>query len=116
MRVKVPVGLRRADLSRPTVLVNNLFTGELEYELYVFGERTFFVPVQSRRKEGDDKHKVKFSQILSRHLNSFDLNFNGNTLKICLPMDEFKTYQKKCQKRVLKTAKRSNITIEVVPM
>ncbi|MCP8304633.1 MAG: Flp pilus assembly complex ATPase component TadA [archaeon] len=120
MTVKVPAGLRREDLSRPTVLVKNLFTGEVEYELYVFGERTFFVPVKGRRRDGDrdrdDKSKAVFSQILSRHLDSFDLNFDGGTLKILIPQDEFKTYLKKCQKRVLKAARRSNIEIEAVPI
>ncbi|MCP8310986.1 MAG: Flp pilus assembly complex ATPase component TadA [Candidatus Methylarchaceae archaeon HK01M] len=116
MTVKVPAGLRREDLSRPTVLVKNLFTGKVEYELYVFGERTFFVPVKASWRGRDDKQKVIFSQILSRHLDSFDLDLDGGTLKILIPQDEFKTYLKKCQKRVLKTARRSNIEIEAAPI
>ncbi|MCP8323666.1 MAG: Flp pilus assembly complex ATPase component TadA [Candidatus Methylarchaceae archaeon HK02M2] len=116
MTVKVPAGLIRADHSRPTVLVKNLLTGEVEYELYVFGERTFFVPVKGRKRDKGDKRKAIFSQILSRHLDSFDLDFDGDMLKITIPKDEFNTYLKKCQKRVLKKARRSEIKIEAIPI
>jgi len=31
------------------VLIKNYLTGEVEYEIYVFGERTFVVPVKKER-------------------------------------------------------------------
>ncbi len=44
--VKVPTGMTAEDLARPVVEVRNFETGELEYEIYVFGEETMIVPVK----------------------------------------------------------------------
>lgn len=116
MTVKVPSGLTRADLARPTVLVRNLYTGEVEYELYVFGERTFFVPVKGRRKEVDMRRKSMFAHLLSKHLDSFDVELEGDTLILRIPKEDFKTFIKKCQNKVLKAARRSNIRVEAIPV
>jgi ATPase len=51
MTVKVPAGMGEEDLSRPVVVVKDFLTGEPEYEIYVFGEETFVVPL--RRGEGE---------------------------------------------------------------
>ncbi|HDJ89490.1 MAG TPA: ATPase, partial [Thermoprotei archaeon] len=47
--IKVPYGLKEEDLARPVVVVSDFLTGEPEYELYVFGERTFVVPIRRRK-------------------------------------------------------------------
>ncbi len=46
MTVKVPEGLREEDLARPVVLVKDYVTDEVEYEIYIFGEEKFIVPVR----------------------------------------------------------------------
>ncbi|MEM2002970.1 MAG: PINc/VapC family ATPase, partial [Candidatus Methanomethylicaceae archaeon] len=46
MTVKLPTGLKEADLSRPVVEVRDYLTGELEYEIYTFGEQTAVIPVR----------------------------------------------------------------------
>ena len=43
--------MREEDLARPVILVKDFLTGEVEYEIYVFGEETFVVPVK-RGEEG----------------------------------------------------------------
>lgn len=50
-RVKVPHGLTESDLARPVVIVKNFSTGDTEFEIYVFGDRTFVVPVKERSWE-----------------------------------------------------------------
>lgn len=45
MTVKVPVGMREADLSRPVIEVKSFETGEPKYEIYVYGEETVVMPV-----------------------------------------------------------------------
>ncbi|AFZ70629.1 ATPase (PilT family) [Caldisphaera lagunensis DSM 15908] len=50
--VKLPTGLREAELARPVVEVKNFITGELEYELYTFGEQTMVIPVRKKGREG----------------------------------------------------------------
>jgi len=47
MKVKLPTGLREAELTRPVVEVRDFLTGELEYEIYTFGEQTMVVPVKT---------------------------------------------------------------------
>ncbi|MBP1449707.1 MAG: Flp pilus assembly complex ATPase component TadA [Thermoproteus sp.] len=63
MTVKVPAGMREEDLSRPVVVVKDFLTGEPEYEIYVFGEETFVVPL--RRGEGRAPGKKVYSAVIS---------------------------------------------------
>ncbi|MGC8583237.1 MAG: PINc/VapC family ATPase [Thermoproteus sp.] len=63
MTVKVPAGMREEDLSRPVVVVKDFLTGEPEYEIYVFGEETFVVPL--KRGEGRAPSKKLFSAVVS---------------------------------------------------
>lgn len=44
--VKVPTGMTEADLARPVVEVRNFETGELEYEIYTYGEENVVIPLR----------------------------------------------------------------------
>jgi len=46
MEVKVPSGMVEADLARPVVIINDFFTGKLEFEMYSYGEETVVIPVK----------------------------------------------------------------------
>ncbi len=48
--VKVPSGMREEDLARPVIEVRDFETGELEYEIYTYGEEVSVVP----REEGGE--------------------------------------------------------------
>jgi ATPase len=52
MSVRVPHGMKEADLARPVVDVKNFETGKLEYEIYTFGEENVVVPVQATAESG----------------------------------------------------------------
>lgn len=54
--VKVPSGMREADLARPVIEVKNFETGEVEFEIYKFGEETVVLPLQ-RRGGGNRERK-----------------------------------------------------------
>jgi ATPase len=56
--VKVPTGMFMEDLARPVVEVRDLFTGELKYELYTFGEEIVVVPVSEQVKEPSPIEKL----------------------------------------------------------
>lgn len=43
--VKVPAGMREADLARPVIEVRDFESGEPEYEIYKFGEETVVLPL-----------------------------------------------------------------------
>lgn len=53
--VKVPSGMREADLARPVIEVKNFETGETEFEIYKFGEETVVLPLQRRNKPGGER-------------------------------------------------------------
>jgi len=48
--VRVPHGMTEADLARPIVEVRDFETGNLEYEIYTYGEQTAVIPVMEERK------------------------------------------------------------------
>ncbi|MEM2735325.1 MAG: ATPase, partial [Candidatus Bathyarchaeia archaeon] len=113
MTVKVPAGLRRGDLARPTVLVKNFATGEVEYELYVFGERTFVVPIKRPAGEGGDRNRALIAKILSRHVPEYDVDIDEEAVRLFIPSEYKRAYLKKCQSRILKLCKRLNLQLEV---
>lgn len=45
--VKVPSGMREADLARPVIEVKNFETQDIEYEIYKFGEETVVLPIKN---------------------------------------------------------------------
>ncbi len=89
--VKVPSGMKDEDLARPVVEVRDFETGELEYEIYTYGEETFVVPVQ----EGEEKHPIeKFAEkaILQELRTLIDVPFeaevkNGRVIIRAYPED-----------------------------
>ncbi len=111
--VKVPTGMKRADLARPTVIVKNFLTEEPEYELYVFGERVFFVPLKEQKQQ--DRRLKVFQTILSKHLSNYTAAIEDETLKITIPEDEVRVYVKKCQNKILKVARRMKLDVEAYP-
>ena len=46
LKVKIPTGMTDEDLARPVVEVRDYETGELEYEIYTFGEEVVVAPVK----------------------------------------------------------------------
>lgn len=50
MSVKVPSGMTEADLARPVVEVTDFMTGNLEYEIYSYGEETVVIPTSEIKK------------------------------------------------------------------
>lgn len=51
MTVKVPSGMTEEDLSRPIVEIKDFETGNLEYEIYSYGDSTVVVPVSSKKSK-----------------------------------------------------------------
>jgi len=53
--VKVPSGMNEPDLARPVVEVREFETGNLEYEIYTFGEENVVIPVAEIRKNSQNE-------------------------------------------------------------
>ncbi len=82
MTVKLPTGLREAELARPVVEVRDFLTGELEYEIYTFGEQTVVIPVKKIRKEGV---RDKITEIVRRSIPYAEVEVEGDTVVIRVP-------------------------------
>ena len=50
LTVRVPSGMTEADLSRPLVEVRDFESGNLEYEIYTYGEQTVVIPISEKKK------------------------------------------------------------------
>lgn len=68
MTVKVPSGMTEADLARPVVVINDFETGDIEYEIYSYGEQTVVVPV-GRQKGESSVHKLAGQSIVKEFRN-----------------------------------------------
>jgi len=62
--VRTPTGMTEADLARPVVEVKNFENGELEYEIYSYGEENVIIPVSGATKESPIEALAR-KQILS---------------------------------------------------
>ncbi|MEM1583309.1 MAG: ATPase, T2SS/T4P/T4SS family [Nitrososphaerota archaeon] len=114
MTVKVPAGLKKADLARPTVIVKDFLSGEPKYELYVFGERTFVVPVKKFGEEVSTPTR-QISSFLRKYLPEFRVEEDGDTVRIYIPERYYRTYLRKCQNKILKLARRLEVNLEALP-
>ena len=58
MTVKVPTGMKEADLARPVIEVRDFETGELKNEIYTYGEQTIIMDMNLVNGTSDgEKHK-----------------------------------------------------------
>ncbi|MEM1775840.1 MAG: ATPase, partial [Nitrososphaerota archaeon] len=105
----------KADLARPTVIVKDFLTGEPKYELYVFGERTFVVPVKKVRRMEESYPVKQISNILNKYIPEYKIEEDEDTIRIYVPDKYYRTYLRKCQNKLLKIARRLEVNIEAVP-
>ncbi len=82
MTVKLPTGLREAELARPVVEVRDFLTGELEYEIYTFGEQTVVVPVKRIQK---DVVKEKILDLVKKILPYADVEIENHSVVLSVP-------------------------------
>ena len=56
MTVKVPTGMKEADLARPVIEVRDLETGELKNEIYTYGEQTIVMDISLVNGSGSQEN------------------------------------------------------------
>lgn len=97
MTVKLPTGLKEAELSRPVIEVRDFMTGELEYEIYTFGEQTVVVPVKKLRvtkREGSEALVSKLSKILPEA----DIRVEEEGIVVTIPRHAMRKYNRRIDK------------------
>lgn len=114
--VKVPHGLREAELARPVVVVKDFMTGEAEYELYVFGERTFVVPVKKERRT-DEAAKARVTTMLRKYIPDADFELRVEEGKVVLFVDGecYNYLTSKARKKLERATRRLGLDLEIIP-
>ncbi|HEV8289501.1 MAG TPA: PINc/VapC family ATPase [Candidatus Norongarragalinales archaeon] len=91
--VKVPYGMREADLARPVIEVRDFETQQIEYEIYKFGEETVVFPVKNAKAKGQERlagpaiqiNEGKIRGLLSRFLDRYEIKLEGDNLTVYAP-------------------------------
>jgi len=95
MTVKLPTGLREAELARHVVEVRHFLTGQLEYEIYTFGEQTMVVPVGRARKTAIE---TKLVREIERLIPEARVEVSGDIVYVTVPRDAAKVAMRRAKK------------------
>jgi len=116
-RVKVPHGLVEEDLARPVVEVYDLLTGKVWYEMYVFGEQRFIVPVSpeaERQLYGYEEARVReeipfvMKETKRAYVFSFSKDYAGQSVAMYLG-DRRITTDRISPQAIIKISKRTSL-------
>ncbi|HLC39387.1 MAG TPA: PINc/VapC family ATPase [archaeon] len=72
LTVRVPTGMTEADLARPVVDVRDFETGQLDYEIYSFGEESVVIPVAGIPKQQASPLKELAKKQILLEIRKFD--------------------------------------------
>ncbi len=109
--VKVPTGMKDADLSRPVVEVKDFYTGEPLYEIYTYGEQTILASVKEAKK-GARRRKGRIEKMLEKYFSGEIIVGRKNVL-VRTTKEELKNVSPKKLQKLEKRIKR-RIDIELV--
>ena len=109
MTVKLPTGLREAELARPVVEVRDALTDQLEYEIYTFGEQTVVVPVKQVAGTAYDE---KIRKLIERIIPGAEVEVRDNLVIVNVPRVAARILMKK-MKKLKKLEDKYGITIRV---
>ncbi|MET1101130.1 MAG: PINc/VapC family ATPase [Pyrodictiaceae archaeon] len=108
MTVKLPTGLREAELARPVVEVRDFLTDELLYEIYTFGEQTMVIPVKSLKPSKTDSIR----KLIERMLPGSEVEIHDNTVVINTPRALSKIVLRK-RKKLRKIEEKYGVQIKI---
>ncbi len=108
--VKVPAGIRDAELARPVVEVKDFYTGEPLYEIYTYGEQTILASVKEVKKV--NRRKGRIEKMLEKYF-SGKIEVGRRNVVVHATKGELKRVNPKTLKRLEKRIKR-RIDIELV--
>ncbi|MCD6443570.1 Flp pilus assembly complex ATPase component TadA [Candidatus Bathyarchaeota archaeon] len=107
--VKVPHGLKEADLARPVVVVRDFLTGEPEYEMYVFGEKTFVIPVK-RKSPRERAVSNSIDSLLRKYTYDYRVEMSGEVLEIYVPKEVYAIISRRCFRKLERIGRRAGFT------
>ena len=114
MTVKLPTGLKEADLARPVVEVRNFLTGELEYEIYTFGEQTVVIPIRKQKKQTyENSMQARIAKEIEKLLPGSDVIFEGDTVWIKIPRENAVRSSRKFMKLKKRLEKQYGVVVKL---
>ncbi len=118
MNVRTPTGMTEQDLARPVVEVKNFDTGELEYEIYTYGEEVVVIPV----KDVAAKQKKEFDQIsdelhdkIKRYAPEAEIENVGKNVNVFVPQKQMKKIIGRGGQTVTGIEREFGVSINVMP-
>ena len=111
MTVKLPTGLKEVELSRPVIEVRDFLTGELEYEIYTFGEQTVVVNVKGRLSEEYGKLEASIKKVIPDAI----VEFRDKTVILKIPRTSVHLKPRKI-KKVKKLIESKGLEARIVPL
>jgi ATPase len=109
MTVKLPTGLREAELARPVVEVRDFLTGELAYEIYTFGEQTVVIPVRRTRRGAE----AKIQREVERLLPGARLEFSEGRVTLYVPKELSRILSRRLR-RIRKLGDKYGLEVRVI--
>jgi len=109
MIVKLPTGLKEAELARPVVEVRDFLSGELAYEIYTFGEQTVVIPVRRGRRGVE----AKLQREVDRLIPGARLEFSEGRAVIHVPRELSKVLSRRLR-RIRKLGDKYGVDVRIV--
>ncbi|MEM0021120.1 MAG: PINc/VapC family ATPase [Fervidicoccaceae archaeon] len=108
MTVKLPTGLKEAELSRPVVEVRDFLSGELEYEIYTFGEQTVVVPIRKGKRTEDLRIKRQLETLAP----NAEVEISNGVAILRVPSEEARLLSKRL-KRIKRAAQKFGLDLRI---
>lgn len=110
MTVKVPLGLKEADLARPVVEIKDFLTDSVEYEIYVFGEQTMIVPAT---KTSFNTIESRITKTVIQSIPDADVKYENGEYIIRIPKTEIGRFNRKLSNKIKKLEKKYGIKVKI---
>ena len=80
-----------------------------EYEMYVFGEKTFVIPVKRRsRREKIVSNNIE--TLLQKYTYNYKVETEGNTLIVRVPIEVYSVISRRCLRKLERIGRRAGFT------
>ncbi len=92
--VKVPSGMTESDLARPVIEVLDFETGQLQYEIYTYGEQTVVIQIggETRRTQRKKQKRRENLEPQSKTVIPVEAELNRKHVVLTVPPEYAKTY------------------------
>ncbi len=110
MSVKVPSGMKEADLARPVVEIKDFLNDKVEYEIYVFGEQAMIVPVSKITK---DNVESRIERTVLDTMPGATVKYENGEYVINIPKSQISKFNRRVNSKLRKLEKKTGAKIRI---